>query len=461
MRSLYWKKFLVKTIISLLIFVLPFVFFQNCSKMEPGSVSRNISNLNTTDSQNTTISDDSQKETSDKDLSIKVFSTNSLSRDCSLADSNYSYQIDQAGTDIVLCQEYTLDMPSGSPRRGEKKICDDPTQFTTPSADWIYNTADRQWTKNTQTRNHTYLVPGDYTLVVKDNQGKIFRSNLLRIRHYGYSNCMMATSNNNSSTNSGAKSSVSCSWSGEDFSPAQPPTSACSESKVSVKEFGASGIEYTCVCTTTAAAGSSSNGGTSASPPAQGTSSSKCNPPGTTMVNMGQLNGKNAGQTLKNWWPNTSYYPKDNEVRVWSFTTPNLNELEGAMNGIPFTTKKIDSATIPGTSVASGISAYPALVISTCPGDTRSYSNTQGSDLEKFCSKSGTEAVGIQIVVTASPEELFRVFKERKLTNKCFLKPNTTYYVSAFTSDRPLQNGKLLPSVNCTKPHCGFYFSAQ
>jgi hypothetical protein len=458
MKPLYSKKFLVKTILSLLIFALPFVFFQNCSKMESDSASRKNSNLNTTDPQNTTTSDDSQNGTRDSGLSAKVVTTNSLSRDCSLADSSYSYQIDQAGTDILLCQEYTLDMPVGSPRRGEKKLCTDPSQFTTPSADWVYNTADRRWNKNTQTRNHSYLVPGDYILVVKDNQGKIFRSNLLRVRHYGYSNCMTPSSSGSSTT------SITCSWSGDDFSPAQPPTSDCNQNRANVKELGASGVEYTCVCTKTTATGSTPSDSNGADSPTQGSGGTKCNPPGTTIVNMGQLNGKNmqTGQVIKNWWQDTSYYPKDNEIRVWSFTTANLNELEGSTNGIPFTTNSIDTATIPGTSVASGVSAYPALVVSNCPGDTRSYKDTAASSaLEISCSKAGTEAVGIQIVVTPSPQELFNVFREKKITNKCYLKSNTTYYVSAFSSDRPLQNGKLLPSLNCTKPHCGFYFSAR
>lgn len=448
---------ILKTFFVLLIFLLPFIFFQNCSKMESNAPAHKNSNRNATDSENNANSDESQNGTS-SGLSAKVMMTNSLTRDCSLADSSYSYQIDQAGTDILLCQEYTLDMPAGSPRRGEKKLCDDPSKFTTPSAEWIYNTADRRWNKDTQTRNHTYLVPGDYTLVVKDNQGKIFRSNLLRIRHYGYSNCMAP----NTSGTGGSATSVSCSWSGEDFSPAQPPTSACNQNRKNVKEFGASGIEYTCVCTTTTSNGSSPNDGSDSTAPAQGTSDTKCNPPGTTIVHMGPLNGKNATtkEILKNWWPNTSYYPKDNEIRVWSFTTANSNELEGSINGVLFASKTISAATIPGTSVASGVSAYPALVVSACPGDTRDYKSME-SDLEKPCSKAGTEAVGIQILVSTNPQELYKSLREKKITNKCYLKPNTTYYVSAFASDRPVQNGKLLPSLNCTKPHCGFYFSAQ
>lgn len=41
------------------------------------------------------------------------------------------------------------------------------------SASWSYDVGQRKWSKETYTTNSSYLVPGDYKLYVKDNQGKV------------------------------------------------------------------------------------------------------------------------------------------------------------------------------------------------------------------------------------------------------------------------------------------------
>lgn len=383
------------------------VLFQNCSPQFSSIPERNqrfaastsqpeMSPVDDDTSANDELPNGASRESTS--LKIDLFATSLLGIDCSSPSSSYRFDILNAGSDIMLCQEYVLDTTPGNPRYGESSKCDSNDMFSRPSSNWSYDYNQRIWSKTTGTSGSQY-VPGDYRLYVKTNSGKV-SSPLLKVRRYGYDNCL--------STTSGSMVTSPSSGSGSSTNAVLP-------------------------------------GGT-------------CNPPGTKIVYMGPLNGKNSqtGQVVKNWWPRTDYYPSNNEIRVWSFTTPNVNELQisNTLGNILIGTISFSATDIPGA-------VYPSLIVSSCPGDTRIQQGT--NDLLGMCTSNEMEAVGVNVTFSnESPQNLAKIFKENKRTNACFVKPNTTYYVSALTSGQPLYNGNaIMPATTCNQPHCGFRFTAS
>ncbi|MBL7542518.1 MAG: hypothetical protein JNL11_01820 [Bdellovibrionaceae bacterium] len=126
--------------------------------------------------------------------------------DCSQSGSTITLTISNAGSDILVCQEYTLDLPAGHPRRGESFTCQD-KDFVKPPMSWIYSHSSSQWTAKEIVNNSNYLVPGSYKVAVKDNQGKIYRSTTAVIKRSGYANCIASASVPSVSVKQ-------CSWSG-------------------------------------------------------------------------------------------------------------------------------------------------------------------------------------------------------------------------------------------------------
>lgn len=121
--------------------------------------------------------------------------------DCSRKDATLKSEVTNAGSDILVCSEYRLEMPSQSKRYGEFYKCDSPSKFVKPPTGWNYNLSDRKWSVNTAyLQNHAFIVPGDYILAVMDNQGKIHRSYAANIRKSGAENCLVAASTTLSSS---------------------------------------------------------------------------------------------------------------------------------------------------------------------------------------------------------------------------------------------------------------------
>lgn len=151
--------------------------------------------------------------TSDK-LALKVVHSTSPSTqsDCSQPDARISTVISNVGSDILVCGEYVLDLPAGNPRHGTSFTCRN-QDFVLPPANWTYNQSQRQWTASEAVSNSNYLVPGSYVVVVKDNQGKIYRSTPAIIKRAGYNDCLVS-SKSASSSGSTATTAKRCNWSG-------------------------------------------------------------------------------------------------------------------------------------------------------------------------------------------------------------------------------------------------------
>lgn len=113
--------------------------------------------------------------------------------DCSNASANMSVQIQNAGSDILICQEFVLDMPAGNSRYGESYNCDSSNKFVTPGSSWSYDQANKKWSHpQINLKNHEIYVPGSYKLVVKNAQGVIYKSAAAVIKKQGSGNCFAA-----------------------------------------------------------------------------------------------------------------------------------------------------------------------------------------------------------------------------------------------------------------------------
>lgn len=192
----FWssKRLLINSLLSLISMIVVSLAFQNCSnglssnspvfKTESGETSgmRVISDQEDQEDQ------DDQEAPITTDLKIELMVTDLLKVDCSLPGSGYKFEISNAGSDILMCQEYTLDMPQGNSRHGESYRCDNKDKFVPPPINaWSYDVSQRKWSKTAYT-NSDQFIPGDYRLYVKDSHGEV-RSAMLKMRHYGYSNC--------------------------------------------------------------------------------------------------------------------------------------------------------------------------------------------------------------------------------------------------------------------------------
>lgn len=139
-------------------------------------------------------------------LKAEYLSSTQAQSDCSQPGSLVTLSISNAGSDILVCPEYTLDLPAGHPRRGESVTCQG-KDFVKPPISWVYNHSSSQWTANEIVSNSNYLVPGSYKVAVKDNQGKVYRSTAAVIKRSGYANCI-------ASSEAPSASVKQCSWSG-------------------------------------------------------------------------------------------------------------------------------------------------------------------------------------------------------------------------------------------------------
>lgn len=223
--------------------------FQNCQSSTESrfaealkSSSSSLANGSSGLTSNSTQSSGSGDSQATGTLKLSAFASSSAQTDCSKADATISQQIVNVGADILVCAEYKLDMPSSSKRYGEFYNCDSSEKFKTPPLTWAYNQLDRSWSAPTELlRNHAYIVPGTYRIVIKDNVGNVYRSNDIVVRKAGAENCFasMATA---------PTSGTSCSWSGIVAGPEVAPTASCTKNSVGAKAVNDRGTQFTCVC---------------------------------------------------------------------------------------------------------------------------------------------------------------------------------------------------------------------
>ncbi len=184
-------------------------------------------------------------------LKINLTASSEAQIDCSSAGAKFTTEILNSGVDVLVCLQDILDMPPTSPRFQEKYLCDDTKKFGPVPKTWKYELGNRRWVIPVEVlKNHSFLVPGSYTLFVKDNQGKIYQSSAAVVKKSGSSNC-----NDTSGTPGGnSSSSGQCHWSALAIggSALNPPKSACTESIAWSKAIDGNGIEQTCMCATVA-----------------------------------------------------------------------------------------------------------------------------------------------------------------------------------------------------------------
>lgn len=431
------KKILINISISLISMLIVAVGFQNCSNgLSSSTPASNTASAVTDNSGMRVINDDSNSSsttTGSTSLKIDLLATDLLKVDCSIPGASYKFEVSNAGSDITMCQEYTLDMPQGNARYGESSKCDSSDKFVKPSSAWSYDAVQKKWSKTTQTSGDQY-VPGDYRLYVRDSLGEA-RSSLLKIRHYGYVNCVNpnpviaeqpGTGGGSVPTNGTTTVVTSCSWSGNDFSPAHPPTSTCSESRANAKENGASGIEYTCLCTQTTVVQAPTQPPVSTAPVTNPGGS----PPASTQPQTGFCNpaGTSLARVTTNLpiqsFPRTDYHPEPNQIYSFAFKTV----ASGAAATGQLSVAQLSSSM--GGKLA---------VVSTCPGDIE----TAGKD--PGCYRFGAETSTVFYTVN-SPTPI-------KPTFYCNLKPNTQYYYNVVP--RQTSSGA---SICTGVTNCGFSF---
>lgn len=364
-------------------FLLPF-FFQNCAAPNESNFDKINASAN-----NTSSSDAVNTESNTffpNELKINVASSEISKTDCSLPGATFKIDITNASSDILLCQEYVLDMPKGHKRFGEAYKCDGIDKFVKPPSSWTYDENSKVWSKTTAISNTSY-VPGDYVLAVKDNSG-IKKSNILKIRHYGFENCSSSISKaSNSNT-----PVISCSWSGEDFSPATPPATTCTQAKSGKSEMNANGVQYTCLCNqikndqTLPISPGSSGGGTSLPQKCIMNTNFKI-----TSVDIGTMGSKS--------FPRTNFYPDANGIYSFAVKTPNSSQLVSSQ-----------ASAVPLVSATYS----KLLVLSECPGDIAT------ANKEKGCWAYGADGSSVEYNINATVNNRFR----------CSLKPNTQYYLN-------------------------------
>lgn len=245
------KVFMILTAISAVGFL-----FQNCQEVSGDNFSKNSigKNASTTDqasSSNSQVQVSSSSFPTDPvsgpdtstTLKVSYLAAGSTSIDCSKADSVLNLEVTNAGSDILVCSEYDLDMPAGHPRKGESYACTS-NSFVVPPASWKYDSGARKWIASEVVSNSAYLVPGSFYVVVKDNQGKIYKSAAAVIKRSGYANCQ---------TNSAAYKR--CAWSGGIVIGPTPnyaivTNQSCQYGNETYRHTDASGnvYNYKCIC---------------------------------------------------------------------------------------------------------------------------------------------------------------------------------------------------------------------
>lgn len=160
------------------------LLFQNCSS----SFSTGQTLVSSSDDSQETGGGSEQTPLGSDSDSLRVVGKSSASAgvDCSLSDASLEYEIKNASSNILLCQEFALTTPS---RYGESYSCDSAEKFSFPGSSWNYDSAKQIWTYKVGLRNSSVYVPGSYKLVVKDSGGVDHGSMAIHIVRPGRENC--------------------------------------------------------------------------------------------------------------------------------------------------------------------------------------------------------------------------------------------------------------------------------
>lgn len=195
----------VKGVLIVLCFAVLVLQFQNCKSngfdpIQTGSVSSSSTNQNSQNIAGDGASDNSNDlelpNIGNGELQAKpaLTATDAVAIDCSREDASISASVADGGSDILLCLEFVLDMPVGTPRYGETYKCDENSKFVVPSSAWTYDVGAKKWSHPVVAlRNHNTYVPGSYKLHVKDNRGQVAISNEIKIKRTGKTNCIVTT----------------------------------------------------------------------------------------------------------------------------------------------------------------------------------------------------------------------------------------------------------------------------
>ena len=120
--------------------------------------------------------------------------------DCSSPRATISLTVPHAEKDITVCMAYKLQLVGGHARDGETYNCDAENKFVPPPSNWEYLEHSRtiagdlgkRWvTAVERLQNHKFLLPGVYTVYVKDSKGVIKKSEPVVIGRLNYSSCWL------------------------------------------------------------------------------------------------------------------------------------------------------------------------------------------------------------------------------------------------------------------------------
>lgn len=240
------------------------VAFQNCAGPDSGFsadstslASSEVRGLGSSGPSNTVNPDSSSLVTSSswgfggssEALSIIAWSSGQAQTDCSQNGSFLMMRVENAPSNILTCAEFVLDMPAGHPRKNEQYFCDLPGKFKEPDSSWTYDSAVRVWRTVEEpypVTNSSFIVPGTYWLVVKDQTGAIHRSNAIKIARKDSGNCLQSSSSGVVSSGGGAV--AACRWSGIVAGPEAVPTQTCNQSVAGSVAKNNRGTTFTCVC---------------------------------------------------------------------------------------------------------------------------------------------------------------------------------------------------------------------
>ena len=171
-------------------------------------------------------------------LAVNSIVSDAAMMDCSRPDAKARTEITNADGAITLCAEYFV-------RDGRKNLCDSPSKFSAPAADWTYIAAEHKWVNETLLQNSPYMLPGAFIVVARDRNGVVTRGNLIAIdRPNNAMNCFVQGSTATSASSSG----TSCAWSAIVIGPEEGPSAACTSANRGSTATNSRGTVFTCAC---------------------------------------------------------------------------------------------------------------------------------------------------------------------------------------------------------------------
>lgn len=190
--------------------------------------------------------DCSVSEIGQKPMAIVV--TNSVAQnDCSLSSASFQMEFHNVDKDMLVCNEFILDLPKTSRRYGESYACDQDSKFVTliNKTSWVYDAEKRTYIFN---RNDALdfirkvVVPGMYRSVFKDKNGVVYYSSWGVFKRAGGENC---SPNNNQVSPPPPTGTLSYEWIAITAGPVPQPTEGCNAFSVN-RRVVHNGYTWTC-----------------------------------------------------------------------------------------------------------------------------------------------------------------------------------------------------------------------